>query len=70
MFTEGNSDFAAEELPIVNEAVSRLIVDRMDEDINEEDAAQIAKTIDDAVNNAWVSGITADEIVAKVRGGH
>ena len=70
MFTPDNSLFRGNDLHIVNEAVARLLAERVDEDTSEEDEAQITKSVDDAVNNAWVEGCTSNEIVAMVRGGH
>ena len=70
MFTPDNSLFRGNDLHIVNEAVARLLGERIDEDTSEEDEAQITKSVDDAVNNAWVEGCTSNEIVEMVRGGH
>ena len=70
MFTAENSSFTDTERQILNAAAARLMNDRVDEDASDEAVAQIEKSIADAVNNAWVEGITVGEIVAKVRGGH
>lgn len=70
MFTTDNSTFHADDLHIANEAVGRLLAERIDQDTSDEDRRDIFKSVHDAVNNAWFDGCTSDEIVAKVRGGH
>lgn len=68
MFTTENSLFTSEQLDVVNAAAERLLADRINADTSDEDRAQIAKGVADAVNNAWVEGATVDELVATVDG--
>lgn len=56
-WTENNTEgFTAEELEILNDAQERLESDNPGID---------ASNISDLLNNTWVPGITADELVSK-----
>lgn len=56
MFTEANTEgFSAQELAVLNSAATTLMLMGLDE-----------KAALDAVNNAWQSGLEADQIIQRV----
>lgn len=70
MFATDNSTFTAGECVIRNDAADKLRSEyrfRSDYRVPDAVAAEIEKTINDQIDSAWVEGITAAELVAKIQ---
>lgn len=64
-FTSSNTDgFTSAELTVLNTALEILIAGVDTADANNRD---YISSVADRINNAWVAGITSDELAGKVR---
>lgn len=60
MFTAENSTFDAADRETLNAALTELL-----KGCDEEQRAELEKSLSDRLNNAWYAGITVDELVRK-----
>lgn len=62
-FTESNTiGFSTQDLSVLNAAMDTVMRD-MNSDVDQDDRDQFEKTVCDIINNAWVSGASADDLV-------